>query len=141
MQQLDLFSTEEPAPPTLDDVFARLSRHGWDRVGAPRTKGGATFHEFRRGTTDEFNTLAEGELSYWLADLDRAAAHWACTARKELAKLRRAHTGATRSEVDRAARAAARHITDVELSHEVYREIVVAMTPALHHGWEEGQPR
>lgn len=137
MPQLELFSTEEPAPLTRDAVFAGLSRHGWDRVGTPRQKGGATFYEFRRGTTDEFNTLAEGELALWLADFDRVSAFWAAKARTEIRKLRTAKTAARKSDSEMEARACARHITDVELAHQVYREIVTASTPRLHAGWEE----
>lgn len=69
MQQRSLF---EPAPPaTLAETLTRLSAHGWDQIGR-RQRGMTTFYTFRRG--DDEQELAEGELSYWLADEDRAAA-------------------------------------------------------------------
>lgn len=126
MQQRSLFSTSEPAPLSLDVVLAALSRHGWDRVGVPKRRGSTTYYEFRRGTTDEFNELAEGELPYWLAQLDASAARWAALARKELPVLRYSRDARKRGEAETAARTAARRITDVELREQVYREIVAA---------------
>lgn len=132
--QLDLFSTEEPML-SLDELRGALSRHGWDRVGAPTIKGGTTWHEFRRGTSDEFNVAAEGELPIWLAQLDAACATWAGRARKELPRLR-VGSALARDDAYRAARAAARHITDVELRREVEQEIAQA---SRHQATWEGR--
>lgn len=136
MSQLTLFSTEEPAPLTLAETLAALSRHGWDRA-SQRQKGSTTFYEFKR--YDDLNELAEGELLLWLADLDRASAFYARKARAELPRLRRGNPTTVRSDADRAARSYARRITDVELRAVVEREIAVTGTPVLHDGWEEGK--
>lgn len=52
------------------EILARISAHGYDLVGTPRPQGGAIFLSFRRG--DDERELAEGELSFWADDLDRA---------------------------------------------------------------------
>ncbi len=83
-------TTPKAAAPGLDALLGALSRHGWDRVGAPRQKGATTFHTFRQA--DDERELAEGELSFWLADLDRSSATWAGKARHELAVAQTAAT-------------------------------------------------
>lgn len=54
------------------DLFGRLSAHGWDSIGKPRQKGMTTFISFRHGGTGDENELAEGELPYWLEQLDES---------------------------------------------------------------------
>jgi hypothetical protein len=56
------------------DLFFRLSAHGWDSIGKPRLKGITTFISFRHGGTGDENELAEGELPYWLEQLDDSKA-------------------------------------------------------------------
>lgn len=70
-----------PAPSLLDlgDMLLRLDAHGYARTGT-RQKGMTTFYSFRdyRGGHDESGgelELAEGELSFWLAELDSNAAY------------------------------------------------------------------
>lgn len=69
----------QPAP-DLSDILLRLDAHGYARAGT-RQKGMTTFYSFRdvRNDLDDDNVgvleLAEGELSYWLAELDTNAAY------------------------------------------------------------------
>jgi hypothetical protein len=139
--ELDLFSDREPL--TVDDLLARIGRHQWDRVGGLARRGGANIYTFRRGSTDELVDLAEGELPYWLAQLDGAAAALAKQARKQLAVLRYSRDAQKRSDAERTARSLARQITDVTLREAVYREIVAASTrwDETHVGAIEETPR
>lgn len=93
MLMLEATKPAEPprlATPDLHTLLGGLSRHGWDRVGAPRQRGSTMLYTFRQA--DDERELAEGELSFWLADLDRSAASWAARARHELAVSRTAAT-------------------------------------------------
>jgi hypothetical protein len=68
-----------PAPePSIDDQITRISAHGWDLLKRyTRGSGNWPYFQFRNAGSaeDEYADLSEGELSIWLADLDRAAAH------------------------------------------------------------------
>lgn len=69
-----------PSPaPALDDILLRLDAHGYTKT-TTREKGGATLYSFRdfSGQHDETGgevEMAEGELGYWLDELDTSAAY------------------------------------------------------------------
>lgn len=68
-----------PAAPDLADILLRLDAHGYAKT-TTREKGSATLYSFRdySGRHDETGgevELAEGELPFWLAELDSAAAY------------------------------------------------------------------
>jgi hypothetical protein len=125
-QQLSLFDAMPVEAPPLDDLLRQLGQHEWDRVGTPKKKGATTFHTFRRGGTDDVRDLAEGELSYWLADLDRAAGTWAKRARADIGAIEVVITRQGLENRTKAARENVRQITDVELRRKVREELVRA---------------
>jgi hypothetical protein len=65
-----------PEPPALADVLKRLGAHGYDQTGAARQKGMTTFYTFRDRASDLDEDsvgvieMAEGQLPFWLAELD-----------------------------------------------------------------------
>lgn len=67
--------TESTAAPDLADMLLRLDAHGYAKTGT-RQKGITTFYSFRdfRSTLEDDQAgeieLAEGELPYWLSELD-----------------------------------------------------------------------
>ena len=83
-----------PATPPFDELLGRLDALGYTRVGAPRVKGMTTYHSFLEQGTGEELELAEGELPYWLQQLDeREAARGARRAEYEDAQARFARLG------------------------------------------------
>ena len=83
-----------PATPPFDELLGRLDVLGYTRVGAPRVKGMTTYHSFLEQGTGEELELAEGELPYWLTQLEeREAARQARRAEYEDAQARFARLG------------------------------------------------
>lgn len=126
-QQLSLFDALPAAPaPSLDDLFAGVGGHDWNRVGAARTKGGTTFHTFRFAATDDERELAEGELPYWLVELDQAAGVWAKRARADIGAIEVVVSRQGLENRVKAVREQLRRITDVALRRKVHEELVRA---------------
>lgn len=125
-QQLSLFDVMPVEVPALDELLRQLGQHDWNRVGAPRQKGGTTFHTFRYAATDDERELAEGELPYWVADLDRAAGTYAKRARADIGAIEVVITRQGLSNRAKAARECLRHITDVALQRTVREELARA---------------
>jgi hypothetical protein len=90
-------ASQQPAEPTPDlaDILLRLDAHGYAKSGT-RQKGITTFYSFRdyRSTLDDGQVgeleLAEGELVFWLAELDSNAAYAQAKQEKYLSQRDRA---------------------------------------------------
>ncbi len=54
------------------DILIAIELHGYVFVSEPRTRGGATLLDFHRFSDGDEVQVAEGELLFWLADLDAA---------------------------------------------------------------------
>lgn len=75
--RLEIARRAMPATPALDDILLRLDAHGYAKT-TTRQKGMTTFYSFRNyASTSEPDEveLEEGQLPYWLAELDSHAAY------------------------------------------------------------------
>lgn len=80
IQQANESRTQTAPTPDLSDILLRLDAHGYAK-SSTREKGITTFYSFRdfKNDLDDESVgeieLAEGELPYWLAELDANAAY------------------------------------------------------------------
>jgi hypothetical protein len=120
-----------PALPPLpalstDQLIQQIGMHAWDRVGGTRKSGSTTFYTFRYGTTDDERELAEGELIYWLDELDQSSARNTTQARAAIAAMRQATNERDSLAAYARARDALKRITNVAQRAAVDSELRAA---------------